>query len=836
MKTSLRSAAVAAVLLASAAGARGGDPPGQPPGQSPAPEDAAAAQKKKRIELDERRGKLPETAKAAMQLLDRFRDRDFRVWSTSRAQIVGHGADAVPALLVSLEEIDWETRAFAAGCLADIKAETAAGALADAFERETFTEAKRQFVLAMATLKSPTTKPTLLKAAASEDDGLRIAATRGLAAFEDPQLKDALSKLASDQNLDIKYEARGGLAALHDAATVKGLVDEAKAMVKDRDIERVASKEIQDNGDRYAQYLLGLALARADEQKEVYNLISDVLTAEKPWDHKSFLRMGVAEGLGRRSALKGKVDPRLVSGMSHKEDSVRTACSYAAGWVGSAELLPKLKEALSDAQLDVRYNAVRALGRIGTPEAAKLLDRSLIDKAGEVRLGTVRSLGIVRGPEATKALLDALKDDKYVVRILAARHLAHRTAEEGVLDALQKAAKDKDYGVREQALAALAHHPDAPAVLPVIAQALDDQDFGVRTNACLGLAALGQASLGAADAVGQSVATMYLGAKEPRLVRGADEALDAVRFPSAVPVLLDGLGSDTEETRRRANLALSKMGETGVGYDPSAPKDQRLVMAKKWRDWWTAQGGKLPARGRRARNSVTGTFAESAKDLKWKGIDIALLFDSTGSMGGLINAAKERIDEIADDLHDLLPSLRVSVYTYRDFGSDYVFYGTPLTYDTWKLPAFLQDASAGQGGDLPEAVFENVSNCCDKLLWRPDAHKVIVYAGDASHHPESTPLFLESIKKFFTEKNHAVLHAIFTATGRRSLDVTARQKREEWGKQKSTVFDLFKLTAEAGRGRAIPLENESALIKELLVLTFGETFRADVENLLDFER
>jgi HEAT repeat protein len=836
MQRIARALIVACLCAAAAPSARSDDPPAPPPAQPPKADDPAAAQKKKRIELDERRAKLPDSAKKAMQLLDRFRDRDFRVWSTSRGQIVAEGANAVPALLISLEELDWETRAFAAGCLADIKAETAAGALADAYDRETFTEAKRQYVIAMATIQSPASKPALLKAAAAEDDGLRVAAARGLAAYEDPQLKEALGKLATDANPDVKYEARGGLAALNDAATVKSLVDEAKAMVKDRDVERVASKEIQDNGDRYAQYLLGLALARADEQKEVFNLLTEIVTAEKPWEHKSFLRMGAAEGLGRRSALKGKVDPRLASGITHRDDVVRVACSYAAGWVGSPELLPKLKEALSDAQMDVRYNAARALGRIGTSESAKLLERALLDKAAEVRVGAVRALGINRTPEATKALLTAIKDEKYVIRVIAARNLAHRTAEEGVLEALQKAARDRDYGVREQALAALAHHSDGAAVLAVIARGLEDPDFGVRTNACLGLAAIGPAALAAEAPVGQAVATMYLAAKEPRLVRGADEALDAVRFPSAVPVLLDGLGADSEEARRRANLALSKMGETGVGYDPAAPKDQREVMAKKWREWWAAQGGKLPPRGARAHNTVTGSLAETAKDLKWKGIDIALCFDSTGSMEGLINAAKERIDEIADELHDLLPSLRVSVYTYRDFGSDYLYYGTPLTYDTWKLPAFLQDATAGQGGDLPEAVYECVSNCCDKLLWRPDAHKVVVYAGDASHHPESTNAFLDCIKKFFTEKNQAVLHAIYTATGRRSLDVAARQKREEWGKVKSTVFDLFKLTAETGRGRAIPLEDESALIKELLVLTFGEAFRADVENLLDFER
>jgi HEAT repeat protein len=800
------------------------------------PEDPAAVQKRKRLWLDERRSRLPESSRAAMRLLDAFRDKEFRVWSTSRGQVVAEGKNATPALLISLEEFDWETRAFAASCLAQTRDETAAGALADAYAAETFVEAKRQVAMALASIRSASSKDLLLKISAESDSGLRIAATRGLSEYEDPQFRDALAKLAADADLDVKYEARGGLAGLHDAAAIKSLVDEARAMVRDRDLERVASKVESDDGDRYAQYLLGLALARADEDKDVYALLIDVLTAEKPWSHKSFLRMGVAEGLGRRSAARGKVDPRLLSGFSHNDDEVRVACSYAAGWVGLPELLPKLKEALSDAQMDVRYNAVRALGRIGDVESAKLLEHALKDRADEVRVGAVRSLGAIALPESTKALLVAIRDKKYVLRSLACRSLAHRTSEPDVLAALQKAAKDGDYGVREQALAALAHHPDGAAVLPLLADALDDPDHGVRTNACLGLAATASAARSAADAVGQKVASIHLSAKEPKLVRGSEEALDAVRFPGAVPTLLEGLGSDVEETRRRANLALSKMSETGFGFDPAAGKEQRDAAVKKWRAWWVAQGGKLPPRGARIHAAITGSLLETAKDLKWKGIDIALLFDSTGSMSGLINAAKERIDEIADELHDLLPSLRVSVYTYRDMGSDYVYYGTPLTWDAWKLPAFLQNATAGQGGDLPEAVYENVKGVCDHLKWRPDAHKVVVYAGDASHHPESTKPFLDVIRGFFTERNQAVLHAIYTATGRRSLDITSRNKREEFGKAKSTVFDLFKLTAETGRGRAIPLEDESALIKELLVLTFGETFRPDVENLLDFER
>jgi hypothetical protein len=68
------------------------------------------------------------------------------------------------------------------------------------------------------------------------------------------------------------------------------------------------------------------------------------------------------------------------------------------------------------------------------------------------------------------------------------------------------------------------------------------------------------------------------------------------------------------------------------------------------------------------------------------------------------------------------------------------------------------------------------------------------------------------------------------------MDIKSRKKRDDFGKVTSPFFNLYKQTAEAGRGRGILLDDESSLIKELLVLTFGEMFRPDVENLLDFER
>jgi HEAT repeat protein len=779
---------------------------------------------------------LPESSGPALAALLEFRDREFRVWSTLRDRLVGMGADALPALRVFLKELDWETRAFAAACIGEIGDRSLAVDVADAYAVETYVEARRQCVLALATLAAPTSRETLLAAAGEEDPGVRLAGVRGLGRLGAADLAGVLRRFTGDPELDIRYEARGALAELGDKETVEALLEEARAMVGDRKARRANSEPLEDNEVRYSQYLLGLALARTTGNRTVDKVLVDVLTAAKPWGHRGFFRMGAAEGLGRRAARGGAVNPALLKGITHSETSVRVACTYAALYVRSPELVPRLRAALGDSQLDVRHNATMALGTIGTVEAVAALRRALKDSAGEVRIAAVRALADTALPAATKLLVTGLRDSKYMIRVQAARALAHRAAEPGVVEGLVRATRDPDYGVRAQALASLAHHPDATEVLDPVVACLSDRDAGVRSSALLALAALaGSGPVDADEDAATQGVSLYLGASRERLMRAALEYLDAVRPPAAVPPLLDALGNDSREVRRRANLALQKMSETTRGFDPDGSQTERSASERRWRQWWEESGGRLPPRGARSRMVATGDFVDTARDLKWKGLDIAILFDSTYSMAALTSAVKERIDEIIRQLRILLPSLRVSVYTYRDDTDDYIYYGSPLTYDTWKLTGFLQNAIHGQGRDLPEAVYEVVKNVTENLRWRPGAHKVVVYAGDAPHHSEYEQAFLKVIKGFFTKENQAVLHAVFTDTHRRSLDIGARTKRYDPSNFRSTFWDAFKRTAEAGRGRAVLLDDESALIKELLVMTFGEPWRAEIENLLDFE-
>ncbi len=801
------------------------------------PEELKRRQAERRQALEQRKVDLPKASKRALQLLEDFRARDLRLWSVQRNRVVAEGEAAVPALLVMLEETDWEVRAFAASCLEKLAPPEALRPLIRALRKEKkYVEARRRMVRALAALKSPEAEATLTEAASDKDNGIALAAVRALGALRRKESIPALEKHLTNADLDIRYEALGSLAALGSKTALERLQKAAKAQVATADLRRFDAPNALDMKDRYEQFLLGVALARA-EDKGIDKLLRDVLQAKKPWARKTFLRLGGAKGLGVRTASGGSLHPGLLKGLKHDDTAVRVACSYGLSFVATPEILGGLKRARTDSQLDVRVNVVRALGRVGTADAVKELRKSLRDRSPDVRAATARALADASAPEAAGALIAALNDKKYVIRVIAARGLGRRAEAPGVVAALTKAAKDADYGVRAQVLASISQAGgQAATVLPVLVAAIGDRDPGVRASACLGVSNLldRAAEKPPLDAAFLKRATdIATKTSVERLRRAAVELLDAQRPGDAVPLLLAFLDADKEETRRRANSLLQRMSETSVNYDSEASPAERAAAIKRWQAWWK-QHGKLPPRVRQAGMVVTGSLAEQTRDLKWRGLDLVLLLDSTGSMAGLLRSAKQSIDEIIAEMASPLPSLRIALFTYRDFGDDYVYYGTPLTFDLVNLPGFLQSFVHGQGGDIPEAVKESVSAVMKRLWWRPDAHKVAIFAGDAPHRPELDKEFKRDVKRWATRENRAVLHAIFTDTNRRSLDVNKRRAREDPDDFNHPYFEIYKDITNVGQGRAVLLSDESALIKEILVLAFGPAWRADIENFLDF--
>jgi hypothetical protein len=119
-------------------------------------------------------------------------------------------------------------------------------------------------------------------------------------------------------------------------------------------------------------------------------------------------------------------------------------------------------------------------------------------------------------------------------------------------------------------------------------------------------------------------------------------------------------------------------------------------------------------------------------------IEVAFVLDTTGSMSGLIDGAKRKIWQIANQLASgkPTPDIRIGLVGYRDRGDAYVTRVRDLTPDLDAIYAELQAYQADGGGDGPESVNQALHEARTKLSWSHDAnvYRAIFLVGDAPPH------------------------------------------------------------------------------------------------------
>ena len=119
-------------------------------------------------------------------------------------------------------------------------------------------------------------------------------------------------------------------------------------------------------------------------------------------------------------------------------------------------------------------------------------------------------------------------------------------------------------------------------------------------------------------------------------------------------------------------------------------------------------------------------------------IDVVFVLDTTGSMSGLIQTAKEKIWSIASTMAAAQPTpeIRIGLVGYRDRGDAYVTKTIDLSGDLDSVYAALMDFQAGGGGDTPESVNQALNDAVNKMSWsdKDQAYQVIFLVGDAPPH------------------------------------------------------------------------------------------------------
>jgi hypothetical protein len=100
-------------------------------------------------------------------------------------------------------------------------------------------------------------------------------------------------------------------------------------------------------------------------------------------------------------------------------------------------------------------------------------------------------------------------------------------------------------------------------------------------------------------------------------------------------------------------------------------------------------------------------------------VELVFALDTTGSMGGLIDGAKQKIWSIAQFIANgqPKPDVRIGLVAYRDVGDEYVTRFYDLSGDLDEVFEHLSSFEAAGGGDTPEHVAKALADAVFRTSW-----------------------------------------------------------------------------------------------------------------------
>jgi len=135
--------------------------------------------------------------------------------------------------------------------------------------------------------------------------------------------------------------------------------------------------------------------------------------------------------------------------------------------------------------------------------------------------------------------------------------------------------------------------------------------------------------------------------------------------------------------------------------------------------------------------AVRATITEDAGRPR-SSVEVVFVLDTTGSMGGLLEGAKQKVWSIANEIAKgkPAPDIKMGLIAYRDRGDQYVTKVVNLSRDLDKMYSELLSLKADGGGDGPEHVLQALDDAAAKITWEDDSRtfRVVYLVGDAPPH------------------------------------------------------------------------------------------------------
>jgi hypothetical protein len=230
-----------------------------------------------------------------------------------------------------------------------------------------------------------------------------------------------------------------------------------------------------------------------------------------------------------------------------------------------------------------------------------------------------------------------------------------------------------------------------------------------------------------------------------------------------------------------------------------------------------------------------GSFGDYVGGLRKVGLDLVLVIDTTDSMEFIIDEVKARLTALVSAIQRMVPTSRVGIVVYRDHGDEYVVKWSDLSFKTDKLTSFLSHITAAGGGDWEEAVYDALDAAMHELTWRKKSKRIIVLVGGSPPHPEDVERTEDLVKRFHADGGSLStidvtrrLHLEFSKTLWHSLYGNKPFEEKEMPEFYKQVTQVYGKLAEEGGGDLIQLAEDKKLIRDVLVLTFGQRWQIEM--------
>ena len=188
-------------------------------------------------------------------------------------------------------------------------------------------------------------------------------------------------------------------------------------------------------------------------------------------------------------------------------------------------------------------------------------------------------------------------------------------------------------------------------------------------------------------------------------------------------------------------------------------------------------------------------------------VELSFIVDATGSMGDELEFLKDDLRSVIEDVQSQNNSLDISTSAvfYRDEGDEYVTRDSDFTNDLSRTIDFINNQSAGGGGDYPEAVHSGMTKAINNFDWSEDAiTKIAFLILDAPPHHK--PQVINDIKVSIREA---------AEKGIKIIPITAS------GIQKDTEL-LMRYLSIATNSTYVFITNDSGIGNDHITATVGD--------------